>query len=188
MTTSGGYALAPRCYALVSSKQRLLRYAFAARGWGCRGCVCAGVHWHCQGTQPHSTRFTTRAFHSNLICISCILVEGGRDISELCCLTRCRCCAAARCRQRLATRLLLASCLLEMSLACQFAHGTPQHAGCLLCPLVLPSLSRHWPGARRLGCALPLRFTGRRHSSTWQDTDTTATNLGQIRCRGICAF
>ena len=102
--------------------------------------------------------------------------------------TRCRWCAPARCRSRLAARLLLASCLLEMSLACQFAHGTPQHAGCLLCPLILPSLSRHWPGARRLGCALPSRFTGRRHSSTWQDTDTTATNLGQIRCRGICAF
>ena len=74
-----------------------------------------GVHWHCQGTQPHSTRFTTRAFHSNLICISCILVEGGRDISELRCLTRCRWCAPARCRQRLATRLLLASRLLGMS-------------------------------------------------------------------------
>ena len=109
------WALALRCYALVSSKQRLLRHAYAARGWGCRGCVCAGVHWHCQGTQPHSTRFTTRAFHSNLICISCILVEGGRDISELCCLTRCRCCATARCRQRLATRWPRASRLLEMS-------------------------------------------------------------------------
>ena len=44
-----------------------------------------------------------------------ILVEGGRDISELRCLTRCRWCAPARCRQRLATRLLLASRLLGMS-------------------------------------------------------------------------
>ena len=76
MTISGGYTLALRCYALVSSKLRLLRYANAARGWDCRGCVCAGVHWHCQGTQPHSTRITTRAFHSNLNCISCILYSG----------------------------------------------------------------------------------------------------------------
>ena len=61
-----------------SSKLRLLRHANAARGWDCRGCVCAGVHWHCQGTQPHSTRITTRAFHSNLNCISCIIVSWSR--------------------------------------------------------------------------------------------------------------
>ena len=110
--------LALRCYALISSKLRLLRYANAARGWDCRGCVCAGVHWHCQGTQPHSTRITTRAFHSNLNCISCIIVSwsrvGGISLNSLC-LTRCRWCAPARCRQRLVTRLLLASRLLGMS-------------------------------------------------------------------------
>ena len=54
--------------------------------------------------------------------------------------------------------------------------------------LSLLSLCRHCPGTCGLRRAFPFRFRGRRHSSTWQDTDTTATNLGQIRCRGICAF
>ena len=184
--------LALRCYALISSKLRLLRHANAARGWDCRGCVCAGVHWHCQGTQPHSTRITTRAFHSNLNCISCIIVSWSRvggmslnfallDAVSLVCSSAV---SPAACYS-IAPSLSLA----ENELFWQFAHGA-----CVarLVPLssllILPSLCRHWPDARRLRCALPSRFRGRRHSSTWQDTDTTATNLGQIRCRGICAF
>ena len=51
----------------------------------------------------------------------------------------------------------------------QFAHGT---SVARLVPFpslpILPSLCRHWPDARRLRCALPSRFRGRRHSSTWQ--------------------
>ena len=49
-------------------------------------------------------------------------------------------------------------------------------------------LCRHCPGTCGLGRASPFRFRGRLHRSTWQDTHTTAANLGQISCRGMRAF
>ena len=116
-------------------------------------------------------------------CINLILynqVEGGWDTQTCSCRAGSdRGVAAAAVAVSIGLSLLGVE-LLEM--AC-FASSLPL----FLSPLSLSSLScaATAPGACGLGRASPFRFRGRLHRSTWQDTYTTATNLGQISCRGI---
>ena len=121
-----------------------------------------------QGTQPHSTRFTTALSIESDVS----LVVGGRELAKLHCLERG---VAVRCRSCAQRGVVRARCLnalglwrAQNELLWRFAHCTPR-AGCPLGPfilsLILSSLVPPLPRYRGLRRAFPFRFRGRRHGA-----------------------
>ena len=137
-----------------------------------------------QGTQPHSTRFTTAlSIESDIY-----LVVGGRELVKLSCLERG---VAVRCRSCAQRGVVRARCLnapglwrAQNELLWQFAHCTPRagHATCWLPAwslylLSYPLLSRAATApVPRSQARLPLPVSGPPSWSTWQDINTTAAN------------
>ena len=116
-----------------------------------------------QGTQPHSTRFTTAlSIESDVY-----LVVGGRELVKLPCLERG---VAVRCRSCAQRGVVRARCLIapglwraQNELLWQFAHCTPR-GGCPLGPLIssliLSSLVPPLPRYLRSQARLPLPVSG----------------------------
>ena len=160
-------------------------------------CVCAGIHCHLAGyTATHHAVHCLRI--PSLILISCIIlilynqVEGGWDTQTCSCRAGSdRGVAAAAVAVSIESLIAVFAWRdrLKMAVSCHVDVTTNR----LPTPMPLfplPSLSflscaATDPGTCGLGRAPPFRFRGRLHRSTWQDTYTTATNLGQISCRGI---